>query len=409
MTTWAISAYRRPFWDPEDELFRRCLVTSAAIGAVLVVGVLLVPVREKPITKVEQLPPRFAKLLLEPPKPVTSKPLPHLPVVTAVKGAGTFGAPGKEGGGGIGGPGGGGTPITDANRNLEPGPLRAGGRISAAPGGLAVGAGAAGRARAVADVGGAIAGSTRSLNSALDGLTASLGTATMTASAGASPSGGRVRVVRAASADVGGVPGGRDGGAGAGGASADLAGSVVVGSLVPLGDQAVRGGAGGGWGGGGSVGGSGGGYGGGTGGGIGTGTGPGTGSGGGYGGGSGGGVGGRYGRGSGGGGEGGGGGAGPGVYRSNASLLAVIRRYSAGIQYCYGNELKHDATLRGKLIVAISVSGAGDVVDARVVQNTVGSEKLSSCALAQIRDWKFPAVDGGVTTFQAPFVFTPPN
>jgi len=102
-------------------------------------------------------------------------------------------------------------------------------------------------------------------------------------------------------------------------------------------------------------------------------------------------------------------GAGPGVYRSNASLLAVIQRYAAGIQFCYGNELKRDPSLRGKLVVAITVSASGEVTEANVVQNTTGSQRLASCALSQIRDWRFPAVPVGATTFQAPFVFTPPN
>ena len=102
-------------------------------------------------------------------------------------------------------------------------------------------------------------------------------------------------------------------------------------------------------------------------------------------------------------------GAGPGVYRSNASLLAVIQRYAAGIQYCYGNELKRTPTMRGKLVVAITVAASGEVTDAAVVQNTTGSQALSQCALSQIRDWRFPAIATGATTFQAPFVFTPPN
>jgi len=104
-----------------------------------------------------------------------------------------------------------------------------------------------------------------------------------------------------------------------------------------------------------------------------------------------------------------GGAAAPGVYRTNASLLAVIQRYAAGIQYCYGNELKRNPALRGKLVVAITVDAAGRVTAADVVQNTVGSPALASCALSQIRDWRFPAIPHGVTTFQAPFVFTPPN
>lgn len=102
-------------------------------------------------------------------------------------------------------------------------------------------------------------------------------------------------------------------------------------------------------------------------------------------------------------------GSGPGVYRTNASLLAVIQRYAAGIQYCYETELKRDPGLTGKLVVAMTVAASGTVTEASVVQNTVRSERLTTCALSQIRDWKFPAIPEGVTTFQAPFVFTPPN
>jgi TonB family protein len=99
----------------------------------------------------------------------------------------------------------------------------------------------------------------------------------------------------------------------------------------------------------------------------------------------------------------------PGVYRTNASLLAVIQKYAAGIQYCYESELKRDESLRGKLIVAMTITAGGAVQEATVVRNTVGSERLAACALSQIRSWRFPPIDGGLTTFQAPFVFTPPK
>ncbi|HTK31957.1 MAG TPA: AgmX/PglI C-terminal domain-containing protein [Candidatus Saccharimonadaceae bacterium] len=102
-------------------------------------------------------------------------------------------------------------------------------------------------------------------------------------------------------------------------------------------------------------------------------------------------------------------GAAPGVYRSNASLLAVIQRYAAGIQYCYDNDLKRHPNLSGKLVVAITVAAAGDVEEVSVVQNSLGSERVSACALSQIRGWKFPGIPTGVTTFQVPFVFSPPN
>ena len=99
----------------------------------------------------------------------------------------------------------------------------------------------------------------------------------------------------------------------------------------------------------------------------------------------------------------------PGVYRSNASLLGVIQRYAAGIQFCYETELKRKAHIGGKLVISITVAATGDVIEARVVSDGIGSSALSSCALTQIREWRFPAIPEGVTTFQTPFVFTPPN
>jgi len=62
-----------------------------------------------------------------------------------------------------------------------------------------------------------------------------------------------------------------------------------------------------------------------------------------------------------------------------------------------------------RTVVALTVAASGDVVEATIVQNTVGSSRLAACALAQIREWKFPPIPVGVTAFQAPFVFTPPN
>jgi TonB family protein len=87
----------------------------------------------------------------------------------------------------------------------------------------------------------------------------------------------------------------------------------------------------------------------------------------------------------------------------------VVQKYAAGIQYCYGNELKHDPSLAGKLVVSLTVSASGRVTQASIVHDSVRSQALSACALSQIREWRFPAIAEGVTTFQAPFVFTPPR
>ncbi len=378
MATLTADAYRRPLFDPEDQLFRNCLLGSSALGALILVAILLTPIRVRMMTRVEELPTRFARLILEPQPQKASFPK-AAPAADRV-------APGHPGGGG-----GGGGPAAKAS---TPAPAAviptAGGRHDLPP--LSrPGAGQAGRERAQSEVRSALASSAGSLASTLQGLSTSLQAPALEAPSHAGGGRGHARVVRSARSDdqLGAVSTGIAGGTG----SADLGNSVVVGSLVAIGDLAR-----------GPGGGSGGGLGGGSGRGIGSGTGDGlgSGSGGGEGGGSGGGIGSGIGSGS-------GGGSGPGAYRSNASLLAVIQRYAPGIQYCYGNELKRDPTLRGKLVVAVTVAASGDVIEATVVQNTVGSQRLAACALSQIRDWKFPAISGGVTTFQAPFVFTPPN
>ena len=96
-------------------------------------------------------------------------------------------------------------------------------------------------------------------------------------------------------------------------------------------------------------------------------------------------------------------------YRSDASLLAVVRKYAPGIQFCYDNELKKQPGLGGKLVVSITVAPSGRVTEAAIVRDTVGSAGLVSCALAQIEAWKFSTIPEGVVTFQAPFIFTPPE
>jgi TonB family protein len=337
MATLPLAAYRRPWFGPEDRLFHRCLSATAALGAALAIVMMLVPVRRYVVTAADELPTRFARLILEKPRTVPA-PAPAAPRVAAP-------APG------------------DAPPRPEPVPAPApppvaGGRATAPR--TEVSAGTAGRARAEREVAAASGGG--ALERSLEGLGASLGAL----DAGpATAGGGRGRGTRTlAAADEGGRMGPLAAGGSGSGAGADLGGSGVTGSRVAIGDIASGdddGGAGGG----------------GTGGGAGNGS--------------------------------DGSARAPGAYRSNASLLAVIQRHAAGIQYCYGNELKRDPSLRGKLVVALTVEASGAVSEAVTVHDSVGSSRLTSCALAQIREWRFPAIPRGVTTFQVPFVFTPPE
>lgn len=101
--------------------------------------------------------------------------------------------------------------------------------------------------------------------------------------------------------------------------------------------------------------------------------------------------------------------AGRNEFRSNESLLSVVRRYAAGIQFCYDNDLKKNPGLRGKLVVSMTVLASGEVSEASIVEDTLGSRSVTNCVLAQIRGWKFPEIPHGTTSFRTPFVFTPPE
>ena len=108
-------------------------------------------------------------------------------------------------------------------------------------------------------------------------------------------------------------------------------------------------------------------------------------------------------------GGGGGSGVGGASGRSSESLLAVVRRYAPGIQFCYENELKKNSGLRGKLVVSLTVLSDGSMADVIVVEDSLGSDAVTGCAVAQMQGWQFPAIQSGVSTFKAPFVFTPPD
>jgi len=102
-------------------------------------------------------------------------------------------------------------------------------------------------------------------------------------------------------------------------------------------------------------------------------------------------------------------GAGSDAIRSNQSLLTVVRRYAPGIQFCYENELKKSPGLRGKLTVSLTVEPDGLVSNVMLVEDSLRSPAVTGCMLAQMRGWRFPAIEAGTVTFKTPFVFTPPE
>jgi outer membrane biosynthesis protein TonB len=331
--------YVQPLVGRIDGALRHCLLGAAALGVLVLLAVFLAPAPPLRELTLEAMPERYAKLILEPPKPRVAPPAPTETVaVMEMPEQPPVAAP---------------APATPA----EPAPVvrpKPNPRRRAAPQPtVAPDQGAAGRRRAEQDVKAEVAKVTDSLDKALDQLAVALP---------AAGSGDEAAANRRPARRRRGTRGGRTGDqvASAAGVSdlmnADLGGTDLTGrgvAVAGIADLDFTGDDGGG-----SV--------------------------------------------------AGGGAAGAGG-RSSDSLLAVVRRYAPGIQFCYENELKRHATLRGKLVVSLTVQADGSVSDVVVVENTLGSDAVVGCAVAQMQGWQFPAIADGVSTFKAPFVFTPPD
>jgi TonB family protein len=88
-------------------------------------------------------------------------------------------------------------------------------------------------------------------------------------------------------------------------------------------------------------------------------------------------------------------------------IQRVVRRHMNEIRYCYERELVRDPTLRGTVRLSFVIGPDGRVVSATAERGDL-PEGVTSCVVAAVRRWTFPAPDGGgVVAVTYPFVFTP--
>jgi TonB family protein len=321
--------YRLPLWGAPDPRFRRCLQISGGIGLFVLLVALFTPRRAVEITTVEEIPERFARLILEEPKAPAAPPrvvAPTAPEIVMETKPESVPKP-KE------------IPKDVGQRRQTPAPVPQD-------------RGQVGRQKAQQEVASQLTEVKESLSSVLDDVTAALASTDTGAQPTHEPQRRRTRSGRSAT-QMAGV------GAGVPKVDAPVQGSSISGSGAAIAIESI-----------GSV--------------------------------SDGGPSSTSDRSS-------NGTVGQSEYRSDQSLLAVVRKYSPGIQFCYDNELKKAPGLGGKLVVSITVTPTGRVSDASIVTDSVRSAGLTSCALAQIQSWKFPEIPEGTVTFQAPFIFTPPE
>jgi TonB family protein len=96
------------------------------------------------------------------------------------------------------------------------------------------------------------------------------------------------------------------------------------------------------------------------------------------------------------------------IYRSPEAIQEVLIRHNKAIQYCYERELKRNPTLKGKIVVRITVNPEGHVTEASIISSTLNNERVERCILSRISLWKdFPPInpEDGNITFRQGYIF----
>jgi len=95
-------------------------------------------------------------------------------------------------------------------------------------------------------------------------------------------------------------------------------------------------------------------------------------------------------------------------YRSAEAIQQVLLSHNQVIKYCYERELKRYPTLKGKVVVRITVNPKGEVVNASILSSTLNNERVERCIIARINHWNdFRPVNpkAGDVTFRQTYVF----
>jgi uncharacterized membrane protein YgcG len=99
---------------------------------------------------------------------------------------------------------------------------------------------------------------------------------------------------------------------------------------------------------------------------------------------------------------------GPGPGRTDEEIQIVFDRYKATLYRIYNKELRKDPTLRGKLLLKITIEPAGEVSMCLVESTDLGSDYLVTQIVDRVKRFNFgPKDDVPVTTILYPIDFLP--
>lgn len=90
---------------------------------------------------------------------------------------------------------------------------------------------------------------------------------------------------------------------------------------------------------------------------------------------------------------------------STADIQRVVQARSAGVKFCYEQQLQRNPSLAGKVVVNWLINTDGRVKSAHVVSSSLKNKKVEQCMVRQVRRWRFKKPEGGLCSINFPFVF----
>jgi hypothetical protein len=99
---------------------------------------------------------------------------------------------------------------------------------------------------------------------------------------------------------------------------------------------------------------------------------------------------------------------GPGASRTDEEIQIVFDRYKATLYRIYNKELRKDPTLRGKILLKITIEPGGEVSLCKVESTDLASPELVAQIVGRVEKFNFGPKDGvPKTTILYPIDFLP--
>ncbi len=94
--------------------------------------------------------------------------------------------------------------------------------------------------------------------------------------------------------------------------------------------------------------------------------------------------------------------------RSKKSIMCVVYPNLKPMRYLYNRYLRDGKWFRGKITVKFAINENGDVIFAKIIENTTNNYKFAEEELELIKNWKFQKIynPNDVTEVVYPFIFS---